>query len=158
MLNKLKKSPYSQIVFYRCCKLDQILRAYRADFYRMYTLDTCRECRVTFKNCIPGMKIVHGNVMSTSFSYCYLKMAVKTCLFLTMLIEVVAKTVVCWPSTGKLIYCHSMGIHTAVMMVSCSSKRINMNVNNLITNNCSPLKLTQLNVAITINKTQETQK
>ena len=62
---------------------------YRADFYRMHTLDTCRECRMTFKNCIPGMKIVHGNVMSTSFSYCYLKIAVKTCLFLKMLIEVV---------------------------------------------------------------------
>ncbi|XP_030295383.1 uncharacterized protein LOC115595279 [Sparus aurata] len=28
--------------------------AYRADFHRMYTLYTCRECRVTFKNCIPG--------------------------------------------------------------------------------------------------------
>ena len=66
--------------------------AYRADFYRMYTLDTCRECRVTFKICITGMKIVRGNVISNSFSYCYLKLAVKTCLFLTMLIEGVAKT------------------------------------------------------------------
>ena len=39
------------------------------------------------------LKIAHENVMSTSFSYCYLKMAVKTCLVLKMLIDVVVQTV-----------------------------------------------------------------
>ncbi|XP_030290955.1 uncharacterized protein LOC115592411 isoform X2 [Sparus aurata] len=27
---------------------------YRAEYCKMYSLDTCRECNITYKNCIPG--------------------------------------------------------------------------------------------------------